>query len=93
MSPAEFREAQQQGRAWDQIEAFVTGGANLAGGSEPIRVNAAYVTGGMFRMLGVSPALGRAIEPADDREGAPITVMLSHALWERAFAFRRPAAN
>ncbi len=86
LSPVEFRELQRQGRAWDQIEGWVVQGANLAGGSEPIRINSTYVSGGMMSMLGVAPAFGRAIVPSDDAAGAPVVLMLSHGLWERAFA-------
>lgn len=44
------------------------------------------VTGGTFALLGVEPALGRAIQPEDDvaRGGHPV-VMLSHGYWQRAF--------
>lgn len=44
------------------------------------------VTGGSFALLGVEPALGRAIGPEDDvaRGGHPV-VMLGHGYWQRAF--------
>lgn len=44
------------------------------------------VTGGAFALIGVEPALGRAIQPEDDvaRGGHPV-VMLSHGYWQRAF--------
>ncbi|MBC8167220.1 MAG: ABC transporter permease [Bryobacteraceae bacterium] len=85
VSAPEFRELQEQGRTWDQLEAWVNGGSNLSGGNEPVRVTTSFVTGGMFAMLGAAPALGRAISPADDREGAPLTVLLSNGLWKRSF--------
>lgn len=85
ISPPEFRELQTDGKVWDQIEAWATNGSNLSGGPEPVRIQNAFVTGGMFAMLGVAPELGRAVSPADDRDGAPLTVMLSHGLWQRSF--------
>ncbi len=44
------------------------------------------LTGGAFALLGIEPALGRAIHPEDDvaRGGHPV-VMLSHGYWQRAF--------
>ncbi len=44
------------------------------------------VTGGAFALLGLEPALGRAIEREDDvaRGGHPV-VMLSHGYWQRTF--------
>ena len=42
------------------------------------------VDGAYFSTLGVSPAMGRTIQPADDA-GAARVVVLSHALWRRRF--------
>jgi predicted permease len=44
------------------------------------------VTGGAFSLLGITPLIGRAIEPEDDvaRGGHPV-VMLGHGDWQRAF--------
>ena len=45
------------------------------------------VTGNFFQVLGVSPALGRTLVPADDERGAPRPVIvLSHRGWTRVFA-------
>jgi putative ABC transport system permease protein len=85
ISPPEFRELQRDGRVWDQIEAWTVGGANLSGGTEPVRIQTGFVTGGALEMLGVRPVLGRLITPADDYEGAPLTIVLSHGLWQRSF--------
>jgi putative ABC transport system permease protein len=38
-----------------------------------------------FAILGVSAALGRVFDGAEDRPGAPPVVVLSHRLWRRAF--------
>src|SRR5208282_6268001 len=54
--------------------------------AEPIRVTGASITGGLLPSLGVSPELGRAITPADDVPGAPLAAVISHDLWQRAFA-------
>jgi len=45
------------------------------------------VSGDYFALLGVSPVIGRALGPEDDRvqNGHPV-VMLSHGYWERRFA-------
>jgi putative ABC transport system permease protein len=85
VSAPEFRELQQYGKAWDQLEAWANSGANLSGGSEPVRVQTAFVTGGMLSMLGVQPQYGRVITPPDDHAGAPLTIVLSHGLWQRSF--------
>jgi putative ABC transport system permease protein len=84
-SPPEFRQMQQHSRTWDEIEAWVTGGASLMGGARPLRVNICYVSGGMMPMLGAVPEIGRPILPANDDPGAETTLVLSQALWKGSF--------
>jgi len=85
VSPPEFRQLQAQNRAWDQLEAWVVGGASLSGASQPVRVNICGLSGGMMPMLGVAPALGRWITPANDNPGVETSLVLSDGLWKRAF--------
>jgi putative ABC transport system permease protein len=56
---------------------------------ERVRIVSYRVSPDLFRVLGVSPILGRDFRPEDTRAGAR-TVMLSHAAWERWFG-RDPA--
>jgi len=43
------------------------------------------VTGNHFTMLGVQPALGRLLQPADDVPGADRVVVLSDRMWQREY--------
>ncbi|HUU36399.1 MAG TPA: ABC transporter permease [Vicinamibacterales bacterium] len=43
------------------------------------------VTGNHFTMLGVQPALGRLLAPADDTPGAARVVVLSDRMWRREY--------
>jgi putative ABC transport system permease protein len=54
-------------------------------GDRPRGVNGRIVTASFFSVLGVAPALGRALVPEDDRVGAARVVVLSDALWRNAF--------
>ncbi len=85
ISGPELLDLQRNARSWESIEGWVNQGVNLAGSSEPIRVTASYVTGGLLESLGVSPALGRLLTPQDDLPSAPLTAVLSYGLWQRAF--------
>jgi len=60
--------------------------ANLAFGGATMRADGLLVSGGYFPMLGLAPALGRLLTPADDRVagGHPLAV-LSHAYWTTRF--------
>jgi predicted permease len=49
------------------------------------RVIAETVTGNYFRVLGVSPLLGRVFDTEDDQLKAPLTVVLSYDFWQRRF--------
>ena len=54
------------------------------------RVSTEAVSGNYFAELGLTPALGRALTPDDDRTpGAHPVVMLGHAFWTRRFAGNR----
>lgn len=84
-SPPEYAELAHDLQSWESLDAWQIGGVNLAGAADPIRVTSSSVTGGLLPSLGVSPAVGRAITPADDVQGAPLVAVISHGLWQRAF--------
>jgi predicted permease len=46
---------------------------------------ATFVSGNYFRMLGVSAAYGRALEPRDDDPSAPTAGVLSYRQWSETF--------
>ena len=62
-----------------------------AGGQLPERARVEVATGNLLSTLGVQPALGRFFTSADDRIGAPATVVLSWQFFERRFS-ANPAA-
>ena len=52
---------------------------------EPEKVLAATCSNELFGVLGVSPRLGRGIQPDDDVPGARRVAVLGHGLWQRRF--------
>lgn len=60
----------------------------LTGREEPEEILAGRVTANYFATLGVRPVLGRAFVEEDDA-GAPKSVVLGHAVWQRRFGGRR----
>ena len=50
------------------------------------RVSGAWVTGEFYETLGLKPALGRLLEPEDDRSGAPPAAVISYGYWQRQYA-------
>jgi putative ABC transport system permease protein len=85
LSPANYCDWKRMNTDFEDMAAFTTWQVNLIGQGAPERIKGALVTGNLFAVLGVQSLLGRPITPADDRESAPHTVVLSYGLWQRAF--------
>ena len=54
-------------------------------GKEPVKIQGATVTPSAFKLLGISPALGRLLVEADAAESAPLVVVLSDGFWRERF--------
>lgn len=57
----------------------------LTGAGDPTTVSTVSVTPEMFPILGISPTIGRYVEPADNQKGAVPVVVLSEGLWRTRF--------
>src|SRR6201995_1298996 len=58
---------------------------NVSSKNNPQRYTGAYVTDEMFKILGVSPAIGRDFTAEDNKPGAPKTAILGDEIWRRDF--------
>jgi putative ABC transport system permease protein len=79
---------QERNRAFDAMAAFVRTPMNVMGIGDPTQVSAAAVTADFFRVLGVSPLLGRTFNAGEDAPGAAPVVVLTHGFWQRHFGSR-----
>jgi predicted permease len=84
-SGPEFLELRRDSHSFSTLDAWVTGGANLGGKNQPVRVTAAYVSGTLLESLGVAPAKGRPITAADDVHGANVVADISYGTWKSVF--------
>lgn len=84
-SAPEFFDLRRDTHSWASLDAWQTGGMNLGGASQPVRVTAALVSGGMLETLGVAPISGRLLSAADDAPGAPIVADISYGTWKTVF--------
>jgi putative ABC transport system permease protein len=84
MSHAQFRSYQQQNQAFQYLAAYdlFGSGLNLSSRPEPELIQSRRVTADFFRVLGVTPALGRDFATGDDRPGAAPVVILSYRVWK-----------
>jgi putative ABC transport system permease protein len=58
---------------------------SLTGDGEPVRLQSAAVTAGLFATLGAPPLLGRTFVPEEEWAGRHHVVVLSHALWRQRY--------
>jgi putative ABC transport system permease protein len=83
-SPADFAEDRAETRSFAHLGAYHRTALTLLG-SPPERLQAAEVSGDLFAVLGVPPALGTTLVPHHDRPEEKRVAVLGHALWERRF--------
>jgi macrolide transport system ATP-binding/permease protein len=85
LSYPDYLDWKRANRVFASVEAF--DGSTLAWktptGVE--RADGAIVGAGFFRLLGVTPSIGRDFRPGEDTASAPRTVILSYAAWQRRF--------
>jgi len=76
-SGPEFLDLRRDTHSWASLDAWITGGANLAGKTQPVRVTAAYLSGGLLETLAVAPVAGRLIvTPTDLPTFTAVTAVL-----------------
>lgn len=85
VAPSTFRDWQEQQRVFTGMEAFSRASFGLYDDVEPENAVGAYVSAGLFPMLGVQPVLGRQLLPEEDSDGGPRAVLIGYRMWERRF--------
>jgi len=85
-SYAMYRDLEREQTGFSGIAGHVSFGGNLAVDGDAMTVDGMYVTGSYFGVLGLAPALGRLIQPADDEPvGTHFVAVLSHDFWQNRF--------
>ena len=80
-----LEDTRQRSTRLDALVGLATWGVNLTGSGPPLRLTGVRASGELGALLGVSPALGRMLEPADDDPSHPAVVLLGHRLWVERF--------
>ncbi|HTC74339.1 MAG TPA: ABC transporter permease [Edaphobacter sp.] len=89
LSYQDYRDWQRMNKVFRALEAYGGGGYLLSTPSGVEPVQAARVTAGFFRVLGVTPALGRDFYDGEDQPGAADTVIVTYATWQARFGGRK----
>ena len=84
-SPADFLDWRAENSVFEDLAAVNRMQAAFTDGGEPVRLEGIQASAGLFELLRVAPALGRAYTEEEDRPGAPLVVVLSDALWRERF--------
>ncbi len=79
-----FDDIRTMQRSFSHVAAIGDRTVALIGDGEPVQLQAEAVTADFLPMLGVPPALGRHLLPADEARGERV-VVLGHGLWAARF--------
>ena len=85
VSPADYLDLRRHAHTVTDIAAAQAWGASLFADGRAERIPALQVSGTLFRVLGVTPSLGRAITEDDTAAGQGHVAVISNGLWRRAF--------
>jgi putative ABC transport system permease protein len=93
VAPANLFDWEKQSGSFDEIAAYMgsdksgpgVAGLQLTGAGEPERLQALFVTGNIFSVLGVDAMIGRPLREEETWQGKHTVVVLSYALWQRRF--------
>ena len=78
-----YRDIASANTAFSGVAAHRMFGANIAYNGVTLNGSAAMVSGSYFPVLGVQPALGRLLGPADDETiGAHYVAVIGHSFWQ-----------
>ena len=86
---AVFSIIRENTKAFESIAAFRGTSLNLGDSTAPERLDGVAATGDFFQALGVTPAIGRFFERANETPGEDHVVVLGDALWRRRFGADR----
>jgi putative ABC transport system permease protein len=78
-----YRELAERNRSFDTLAVINPWQPTLTGADRPERFDGQRVSADYFRVLGVSPVLGRDFQASDDVLNGPKVVILSNGLWRR----------
>ena len=85
LSGPNYRDWKAAAKSFESMGIYHGEHLTVLGAGEPRRWTGASVSSDLLPTLGVSPIAGRGFTEADDREGAPGTILLSYRLWQTEF--------
>src|SRR6185369_2024480 len=84
-APANYMDWKARNEVFEDMAAVTDRDFNLTGDGEPEKVYAFAVHGNFFPLLGVEPAVGRALTVEDDQPQGGKVAVISYALWQSRY--------
>ncbi len=81
----DFLALRSESQTLESIAGYVLRDRVMSDGSAPERIHSALVSADFFPVLGVRPALGRALISQDGQSGGNPVVVIGYDLWQRRF--------
>jgi len=85
ISDRQWVDARPRFRTFSRVAATAQSLTTLTDAGDPVRLQEATVTAGLFETLGIVPAVGRTFALDDERVGGEPVVILGDALWRERF--------
>jgi putative ABC transport system permease protein len=80
-----FLDWRARNQVFESMSTFRGWFVNITGTGEPESVNARMVTSDYFKVMRVSPFMGRDFTPEDDKPGAAPVTLISYGTWQQRF--------
>lgn len=85
-SAQDYEDLRAAQKSFSQMTAYLNGSTiNVSYRNNPQRYTGGYVTEDFFRIVGVSPIMGRDFTADDNKPGAEKVTILGHEIWQRDF--------
>ena len=85
VSPGNYLDWRKQTSSVQQLVAWEGWAATLTGRDEPERLQGFRVSPAFFRVLGVTPVIGRSFMSSEEQPGQDRRVVIGDGLWKRRF--------
>ncbi len=86
LSAPNYRDWKAAAKSYVSMGVYYDDSVTMTNDGEPRRLAGASFSADVLPTLGVEPVIGRSFTADDDRPGAPATVLLGFAFWQREFA-------
>ena len=85
LNPFDFRDLRARNKSFESMAAFTRHDMQLSGNGQPVELSGFAITSGYFRVLGLTPSLGREFDWNAEIPGNGRQVILSDRLWRTRF--------